>query len=246
MNIRQTLKKAWDGFLDLCNGLAEAHRRQMETPTPCCGCQQVYLYKDLRPTITHEWAEATDPSFSREFGRQLGLEEKMIRPHSYCPTCWKPIQEERVRVRAIIRKEYARQLRLAQHYPKESRLVDKHNKRALFAGGEGSLTIGQWLITLEYYNWRCAYCGGPYEELEHRIPIDRGGSTTAKNCVPSCQSCNRRKGSLHPDEIIASESSLSPTAHKRIEAEMGTLHGTQQRYRELYPAVDAPAPGAGG
>jgi hypothetical protein len=81
----QSANQAKRGFWEeKCRDL---YRRQMETPTPCCGCQQVYLYKDLRPTITSEWAEATDPSFSREFGRQLGLEEKMIRPHSYCPTC---------------------------------------------------------------------------------------------------------------------------------------------------------------
>jgi 5-methylcytosine-specific restriction endonuclease McrA len=148
--------------------------------------------------------------------------------------------EEHTRVRAFIRKEYARQQRIAQRYPKEARLVEKHNQRALFSGGEGSLTIGQWVITLEHYNWLCTYCGGPYEELEHRIPIDRGGGTTAKNCVPSCQSCNRRKGVLHPEEIIARETSLSPTAHRRIEAEMETLHGTWQRSREMYQ--DAPMP----
>lgn len=227
MNIRQILKNAWDSFLDFCRSIEEAHRRQMETPTPCRDCQKVYLYKELHPTFAAHWVEVQNSSFPEEFGRQLRSVEKVIRSHSYCPTCWKPIQEERARVRAIISKEYAREQRLAERYSKEARLVDKHNQRALLARREGLLTIGHWIKTLEYYNWRCAYCGGPYEELEHRIPIDRGGGTTAKNCVPSCQSCNRRKGLLHPDEIIARESSLSPAAHRRIEAEMGKLYGTQ-------------------
>lgn len=240
MNICQTLKNAWEGFCDFCRSLEEAHRHLLATPTKCWGCQQVSLYKDLRPTFSAAWVEATDSSFSREFGRQIGLEEKRIRPHSYCPTCWEPIQEERTRVRAFIRKEHARQQRIAQSYPKEARLVDKHNQRAFFAGGDSSLTIEQWIITLEHYDWRCAYCGGSYEELEeHRIPIDRGDGTTAKNCVPSCQSCNRRKGALHPEEILAREISLSPAAHRRIEAEMETLQGTQLIMRS--ELVDSPA-----
>jgi 5-methylcytosine-specific restriction endonuclease McrA len=242
MNIRQALKNAWDGFLDLCNSLAEAHRRQMETPTPCCGCQEVYLYQDLRPTHSAQLAEHQNSFSLREFGKTLGYKLEWVHPHSYCSTCWKPLQEERARVRAIISEEYARQQRLAERYPRESKLVEKHNKRALLAGGEASLTIGHWLITLEHYKWRCAYCGGLYDELEHWVPIDRGGGTTAKNCVPACQSCNRRKGALHPDEIIANEWSLSPATHRRIEAEMEKLHGTQQHYRELYSEVDTPEP----
>ena len=227
MNIRQSLKNVWDGFLVFCANLAEAHKQRMETPTPCSNCQQVYLYQELLPTFSAQMAEHQNTSSLRAFGSRLGYELEWVYPHSYCPACWKSIQEERVRVRAIISKEYTKQQRLAERYPKESRLVDKHNKRALLAGGEASLTIGHWLVTLEHYNWQCAYCGGLYEELEHRVPIDRGGGTTAKNCVPSCQSCNRRKGALHPDEIIARESSLSPVAHKRIEAEMEVLHGVQ-------------------
>ena len=220
MHIRQTLKNTWTGLLDFCSRLEEVHRQRMETPTPCCNCQKVYFYKDLRPTLATLLTELRDsPSF-----REFGLAEERLCSHSYCPSCWKPLQEERARVRKIINEEHARQQRLAECFPKESRLVSNHNTRALLAGGKATLTIGQWINTLEYYNWLCAYCSGPYEELEHRIPIDRGGGTTAKNCVPSCQSCNRRKGALHPDEIIARESSLSPEAHRRIEAEMQKLH----------------------
>ena len=42
----------------------------------------------------------------------------------------------------------------------------------------------------------CAYCQKPLPEkfeLEHVIPISKGGGTTAENCVLACKPCNRRK-----------------------------------------------------
>ncbi len=49
------------------------------------------------------------------------------------------------------------------------------------------LTLEQWLETLEYFNNKCAYCGGPFEVLEHYLAE---AGTTVSNCVPACFSCN--------------------------------------------------------
>lgn len=44
-------------------------------------------------------------------------------------------------------------------------------------------------------NKKCVYCQeGSYEELDHIIPIVKGGKHTIENIVPSCFSCNRSKG----------------------------------------------------
>jgi hypothetical protein len=50
----------------------------------------------------------------------------------------------------------------------------------------------QWLKTLEYFDHKCAYCGGNYEVIEHYLPIHKAG-TTVSNCVPACFSCNVMK-----------------------------------------------------
>ena len=51
----------------------------------------------------------------------------------------------------------------------------------------------QWLETLEYFNYKCAYCGErDYEFIEHYLPVHVAG-TTASNCVPACASCNALK-----------------------------------------------------
>jgi 5-methylcytosine-specific restriction endonuclease McrA len=49
---------------------------------------------------------------------------------------------------------------------------------------------------------RCAYCGttsGPIE-VEHLVPLSRGGTDAHWNLTLACASCNRRKGDRTPDE----------------------------------------------
>ncbi|WP_436495081.1 HNH endonuclease [Actinokineospora sp. HUAS TT18] len=41
--------------------------------------------------------------------------------------------------------------------------------------------------------YRCAYCGGRAETIDHVIPRSRGGQHTWQNCVACCAKCNHRK-----------------------------------------------------
>lgn len=78
--------------------------------------------------------------------------------------------------------------------------VTSHNLRAKHAKRPATLTLKQWLTTLEYFSNSCAYCGGSYDVLEHFIPVKYAG-TTYQNCVPACTSCNSRKGGRRPEKI---------------------------------------------
>lgn len=42
--------------------------------------------------------------------------------------------------------------------------------------------------------WRCDYCGGPFEDIEHVIPRAQGGTDDISNLRPSCANCNRGPG----------------------------------------------------
>jgi 5-methylcytosine-specific restriction endonuclease McrA len=64
-----------------------------------------------------------------------------------------------------------------------------------------TLTLKEWLDTLENFHWRCAYCHGKYEVMEHYIPVTQGGGTTAENCVPGCYKCNSKKSDSHPEQV---------------------------------------------
>lgn len=76
-----------------------------------------------------------------------------------------------------------------------------------------TLTLRQWLATLDYFTWKCAYCQKqPHKIMEHFIPISMSdnypryynavvGGTTVKNCVPACYDCNGKKKNNCPDYI---------------------------------------------
>ena len=102
-----------------------------------------------------------------------GDDYELTRQHlcrQVCPICWHPsIRDEITRIRNAI-------------------------NRAKRAGVIATLTLVEWLETLDDFNGKCAYCGqGQFEILEHFIPISHGGGTTVNNCIPSCGSCNVKK-----------------------------------------------------
>lgn len=78
---------------------------------------------------------------------------------------------------------------------KEDQRVASQLVRASNAGLAATLTLQQWLHTLEHFQRICAYCqAAPFTEMDHFIAVSRGGGTTWTNCVPSCESCNMQKG----------------------------------------------------
>jgi len=51
---------------------------------------------------------------------------------------------------------------------------------------------------------RCQYCGGSFPQrelnLDHVVPLSRGGRSTWSNVVAACVPCNSRKGNRTPEE----------------------------------------------
>jgi hypothetical protein len=45
----------------------------------------------------------------------------------------------------------------------------------------------------EKHNGRCVYCGAPSDEIDHVMPLSRGGSNQESNLVAACRHCNRTK-----------------------------------------------------
>lgn len=71
--------------------------------------------------------------------------------------------------------------------------VNAHIARARSLHAEASLTLVEWLIIVDTYHWKCAYCQEePFEVLHHRIPLHEGG-TIPSNCLPACRSCCTRR-----------------------------------------------------
>jgi hypothetical protein len=85
-------------------------------------------------------------------------------------------------------------------FPRLRKVLTGELRQARIRGLQATLTFREWIETLDYFNWRCAYCGHRFELLEHFIPLSLGGGTTRDNCVPGCYSCNTKKRSVHPFE----------------------------------------------
>lgn len=49
----------------------------------------------------------------------------------------------------------------------------------------------------------CAYCGFIAEEVDHIIPVSRGGGDALENLTPACWECNHEKTDLTVDEWAA-------------------------------------------
>ena len=94
------------------------------------------------------------------------------------------------------RKEY-------REYNKDKIKGYNHKRRALKLGNGGSYTKEQWLDTLEYFDYKCAYTGECIKHschVEHIVPISKGGTSYIWNLVPSTESANCSKGNRGMEE----------------------------------------------
>ncbi|KKN18832.1 hypothetical protein LCGC14_0951730 [marine sediment metagenome] len=85
--------------------------------------------------------------------------------------------------------------------------VRSARRRTRLVAAPGTCSREQWLGRFQFYGGHCAYC--PRElrfdeaQMEHRIPISRGGSNWPANIVPACADCNLRKGTKTSAEFGA-------------------------------------------
>jgi 5-methylcytosine-specific restriction endonuclease McrA len=81
----------------------------------------------------------------------------------------------------------------------QRKVIKRHKDKSTQAGLPATLEVYEWIFTLKYFDGKCAYCQEqPYQELDHFVPPEAGGGTTAKNCVPACYACNHDKSNFDP------------------------------------------------
>lgn len=86
---------------------------------------------------------------------------------------------------ALKRKNYAK-------YNKE-KLANKNHLRRAKLLGNGIFKINKKEL-LKMYNSNCFYCGSnKFIQLDHIIPISRGGRHSIGNLLPACRKCNASK-----------------------------------------------------
>lgn len=72
-------------------------------------------------------------------------------------------------------------------------------------------------------NFTCQYCGFHASEqelqIDHIIPVSRGGTNDIDNLVTSCARCNKKKGARLPQDSALSHEQLAERVKFRVECE---------------------------
>lgn len=99
-------------------------------------------------------------------------------------------KRNRDKVNATKRKTY-------QNDPTNSRAC-ANRRRSLERSMAGRHTHKEWLALLEMYGYRCARCYSPNNlQLDHIVPVSKGGTDFISNIVPLCIKCNGWKQDRH-------------------------------------------------
>jgi 5-methylcytosine-specific restriction endonuclease McrA len=129
------------------------------------------------------------------------------------------------------RESYARSRNLARYhfrymtepgYRLYHRAKSKGRKVAQRGGTPSLLSDYQLLSHWEAFNNRCAYCGVIGNlQVEHVVPISKGGQHNLGNIVPACQSCNTDKLVLDAFEWFKSKPFYSKSRWRWIMEVLG-------------------------
>lgn len=108
-----------------------------------------------------------------------------------CPVC---------NVQLIVDKRYQLCATCKQRYAAEIKRIRVQKYRARQANEPDTLTVVEWIHTLQAFHFLCAYCQkARFTVMEHYQPIGTGVGTIQENCVPACRKCNAQKSNKRPE-----------------------------------------------
>jgi 5-methylcytosine-specific restriction endonuclease McrA len=149
-------------------------------------------------------------------------------------------------------RDYARRRRanggkpLKQGQPKRdpdpfSRRAGVVNARGKKFQSLGHVTGRQLRELVESYGEVCAYCGRPWEVIDHFIPIAKGGSSSIQNLRPACARCNRLKKASLLEEwkpwLSHAPRGVSRHGLRRFVAQPDVAFGSMRTNRWYFPTA---------
>lgn len=91
------------------------------------------------------------------------------------------------------------------------RRLNQQRRAARAAKAACTLTPEEWDALVAAFDGCCAYCGRPWEEIDHIVPVSAGGGLTADNVLPACGACNVAKHARPFDDFCRARG-LDPVA----------------------------------
>lgn len=156
-------------------------------PRPCVVCGEQFDRDDLRVKACSEQCRTV--SHRRSIRRNLG-----IAPPGPCIECGTQVPGDDSRLRLC-----SEECRLARQ--RRAKRLKSASRRATKLAQMGEPFTQEHLdMWLDFIGRACVYCGGPFEEIDHCVPLARGGLHELVNLRPSCSPCNRSKRDRLLDE----------------------------------------------
>lgn len=103
---------------------------------------------------------------------------------------------------------YARHREKRRAYQKANPHIwwkDLYVRRAERFGFEPEVEDFTKVDVIARYGDSCVYCGGEFEQIDHYVPVSKGGPHTLDNVRPSCAACNNSKGSTELEGLDAAD-----------------------------------------
>ncbi len=164
---------------------AAATEKRKQDPAPSLAAAK--KWRDANPEKRRTYQENNRPLV-----RAAGRERYRKDPEKYCLKRREQLRNNPERCRAT-----AKKWRLA--HPDNVKAA-KARRRAKERGSAGDASTKEIQARIAYFGKKCAYCGGPFEHLDHFVPLTKGGSGHASNLVPACAACNLSKSNKNPGE----------------------------------------------
>jgi len=148
------------------------------------------------------------------FQMNLVLKDELPDGFKYCNGCKKLITEEQYN-KEYMCEDCAREKRHIWNQTPQAKIrlgKSRHKRISQKKQTVNDLTKEEWVDTLIYFNYKCAYCGMSEEEhrekfneflhQDHIIPLSNSGGYTKNNIIPACRSCNTSKNAKTLEEFI--------------------------------------------
>lgn len=122
--------------------------------------------------------------------------------------------------------------------------VETARYRAKRLGASGDFTVAEWLMLAARYGFRCLCCGqmggGNDLQIDHVVPLEKGGSNSIDNLQPLCEMCNKakytktidyrnmanlRNALAQADAVDWREGKLSYFRYRRLMRRIGEFYG---------------------
>lgn len=153
-----------------------------------CGCLNSERLKEPRPYRRKEHSQ----EFLRERNRAYQRKWQQIN--------WTKVALQKREANA--RQRDAKRAWRERNREAERASAREHARRR--RGAPGQVSQSEWLLRLAEFGGLCAYClTREGREMDHVVPLSRGGTHTIDNAVPACRVCNATKSAKSMLECAA-------------------------------------------